>query len=183
MQNILSLFDNYLNRGYFSLQKGGRPWQQSLPACLAPTRGSSESTNVPVGATGAGSWPKSWATNPKIVRPASSVLVADSMLNEFSTTRFTPSTASTVTPSGTKWDTVHSPGHITRSSRPTPGGSTAFYSYLRASIGLSLAALRAGHRPKTTPTKTEKPTPKTIDWGLIINSQAKPCWLATREIR
>jgi len=37
-----------------------------------------------------------------------------------------------------------------------------YYSYRRASTGLSLAALQAGYAPKTTPTPVAKATPTRI---------------------
>ena len=49
-----------------------------------------------------------------------------------------------------------------------------FYSYLNASIGLLMAALRAGYRPNTSPTTALTPTPKITATIGKLNNHALP---------
>lgn len=57
------------------------------------------------------------------------------------------------------------------------------HSYLNASTGSILAALRAGYKPNTKPTKIETATAKIIDKGETTNSQSYFKAFATMAIR
>ena len=47
------------------------------------------------------------------------------------------------------------------------------YSYLKASIGLRLAAFRAGYQPKKIPIADEKRNDIRIDWMVMVTGQLR----------